>query len=60
MNAMEITARQDGSELDEYRGLDVETLPRRPDNSYVQEMIAKSKAMYRERLAKAVCTRRKR
>jgi hypothetical protein len=44
----------------EYSQREGDTLPRRPDNTYVQEMIAKSKAMYRERLEKAVCIRRQR
>jgi len=56
---METARQQDFSESDKYPGPDVATLPRRPDNTYVQEMIAKSKAMYRERLAEAVWGRRR-
>jgi hypothetical protein len=46
---MEISARGNATE-----SLHDEILPRRPDNRHVQEMIAKSKSKYRERLAKAV------
>jgi hypothetical protein len=59
LNEEDIKLRED--DLVEYRGLEAETLPpRRPDNFYVQEMIAKSKAMCRERLAKVARARRRR
>ena len=60
MNAMDNTTRQDNSESHEYSRNDLATFSRRrPDETYVQEMIAKSKAMYRERLAKVVRRRRR-
>jgi hypothetical protein len=50
---MEISARGNATET-LHESLHDEMLPRRPDNRHVQEMIAKSKSKYRERLAKAV------
>jgi hypothetical protein len=51
---MEMTARQgQDNSVSGISGPHVATLPRRPDKTHVEDMIAKSKVLARQRLAKA-------
>jgi hypothetical protein len=57
---METISRRDNSESEtDFAFMEPPRFPLRPDKAQVQEIIAKSKTLYRERLAKAVRRRRR-
>jgi hypothetical protein len=58
---METISRHGNSESEtDFASIEPPRFPLRPDKAQVQEIIAKSKTLYRERLAEAVRRRRKR
>ena len=60
MDAMTNHSENYASESDFRDGEDPKCLPRRPDNAQVQIIVAQHKILARQRLAKALITRRKR